>query len=84
MRNKGKIRELHVYGNKNATYDTNHNNSKYIQHFGFGKSLLKMAETISKEHKCNGTSVIAGVGTRNYYRKFGYEIGDGGFMIKAY
>jgi len=84
MRNKGKIRELHVYGNKNATYDTNHNNSKYIQHFGFGKSLLKMAETISKEYKCNGTSVIAGVGTRNYYRKFGYEIGDGGFMIKAY
>jgi ELP3 family radical SAM enzyme/protein acetyltransferase len=84
MRNKGKIRELHVYGNKNATYDTNHNNSKYIQHFGFGKSLLKMAETISKEYKCNGTSVIAGVGTRNYYRKFGYEIGDGGFMIKAF
>ena len=84
MRNKGKIRELHVYGNKNATYDTNHNNSKYIQHFGFGKSLLKMAETISKEHKCNGTSVIAGVGTRNYYRKFGYEIGDGGFMIKKF
>lgn len=84
MRNKGKIRELHVYGNKNATYDTNHNNSKYIQHFGFGKSLLKMAETISKEYKCNGTSVIAGVGTRNYYRKFGYEIGDGGFMIKKF
>jgi len=84
MRNKGKIRELHVYGNKNATYDTNHNNSKYIQHFGFGKSLLKMAESISKEYKCNGTSIIAGVGTRNYYRKFGYEIGDSGFMIKKF
>jgi ELP3 family radical SAM enzyme/protein acetyltransferase len=92
MRNKGKIRELHVYGDKVSTYSQNKNkinkNEKNPgQHHGFGKKLLNVAETISKEHGCDGTCVIAGVGTRNYYRKFGYEIpysepNHGWFMIK--
>jgi len=94
MYNKGKIRELHVYGDKVATYKQNKNKDLKTdqsgQHHGFGKKLLQVAETISKnEYKCDGTCVIAGVGTRNYYRKFGYEIPfneyhHGDFMIKKF
>ena len=85
MSSLGKIRELHVYGNKKSTYDKNIKDG--VQHSGFGKQLLYCSENISRENGCNGTCVIAGVGTRNYYRKFGYEIpygekNHGWFMVK--
>ena len=100
MYHKGKIRELHVYGDKQATYKQNksktdddnnerlHKKTAKVQHHGFGSQLLKCAEKISAEHGCDGTCVIAGVGTRNYYRKFGYEIphgeeNHGGFMTRG-
>ena len=71
FRNKGKIRELHVYGEKSVTHQ---HNEEHVQHHGFGRNLLYCAEKIAHEHGCDGTCVIAGTGTRNYYRKFGYEI----------
>jgi len=85
--NKGKIRELHVYGRVNDTYSKN--NIKSSQHIGFGKKLMNEAEKISKIHNCDGCIVIAGVGTRNYYRKLGYEINydlknHGEFMTKIF
>ena len=63
--------------------------NKETQHIGFGKNLLNESEKIAKFHKCDGIMVIAGIGTRNYYRKFGYEIpyeekNNGGFMIKTF
>ena len=83
--NKAKIRELHVYGRVNDTYSKN--NMKSSQHVGFGKKLMYEAEKIAKIHQCDGLIVIAGVGTRNYYRKLNYEIdttlkNHGEFMIK--
>jgi elongator complex protein 3 len=83
--NKAKIRELHVYGRVNDTYSKN--NIKSSQHVGFGKKLMYEAEKIAKIHQCDGLIVIAGVGTRNYYRKLNYEIdttlkNHGEFMIK--
>jgi len=83
--NKAKIRELHVYGRVNDTYSKN--NIKSSQHVGFGKKLMIEAEKIAKVYNCNGLIVIAGVGTRNYYRKLNYEIdttleNHGEFMIK--
>jgi hypothetical protein len=78
------------YGSMNDTYsNTAH---KETQHIGLGKKLLAEAEKIAKSnlcHKCDGMMVIAGVGTRNYYRKFGYEIpydekNHGDFMIKNF
>ena len=86
--NKAKIRELHVYGVKTAIFNTNTKES-HVQHYGFGRNLLKMAEEIAIENGCNGTCVIAGAGTRNYYRKFGYEIpynetNHGWFMSKNF
>jgi elongator complex protein 3 len=83
--NKAKIRELHVYGTVNDTYSKN--NIKSSQHVGFGKKLMKEAEYLAQTYKCDGLIVIAGVGTRNYYRNLGYDINsnlrnNGEFMFK--
>ena len=44
---------------------------------------MEEAERIAKEeHGSNKISVISGVGTRNYYRKLGYEL-DGPYMSKS-
>ena len=44
--------------------------------------LMEEAEKIAiNEHGSKKMSVIAGVGTRHYYRKLGYEI-DGPYMSK--
>jgi ELP3 family radical SAM enzyme/protein acetyltransferase len=85
----GLIRELHVYGRTFATGTDNSNspsgNVTSVQHTGIGKKLLQMAEHIAWENNCNGTAVIAGIGTRGYYRRFGYVLGDvGDFMQKRF
>lgn len=79
---KAKIRELHEYNIVNL----NHKSSK---HFNFREQLLQKAEFLAKSFECDGMMVIAGVGTRNYYRDFGYEIfyeekNHGGFMVKYF
>ena len=52
------------------------------QHKGFGESLLKEAERISKEEfDCEKIFVLSGVGAKNYYRKLGYT-DDGVYMRK--
>ncbi len=65
------IRELHVYG-KTTNFD-----KKNIQHTGIGKTLLKKAEEISKKKGYTKTSVISGVGVREYYLKQGYFLEKG-------
>lgn len=74
------IRELHVYG---STVPVNTKNPVKFQHQGFGMLLMEEAERISsEEHGSSKISVISGVGTRNYYRKLGYEL-DGPYMSKT-
>ena len=54
-----------------------------FQHQGFGTLLMEEAERIAlEEHFSTKISVISGVGTRNYYRKLGYEL-DGPYMSKS-
>ena len=44
--------------------------------------LMEEAERIAREeHGSNKIAVISGVGTRNYYRKIGYEL-EGPYMTK--
>jgi elongator complex protein 3 len=52
------------------------------QHKGVGKALLAEAERICKE-ECGlkSLSVISAVGTRDYYRKFGYT-NNGPYVTK--
>lgn len=73
------VRELHVYG---SVVPVNARDPTKFQHQGFGMLLMEEAERISRdEHGSNKIAVISGVGTRNYYRKMGYEL-DGPFMSK--
>jgi elongator complex protein 3 len=44
--------------------------------------LMEEAERIARdEHGSPKMAVIAGVGTRHYYRKLGYEL-EGPYMVK--
>lgn len=72
------IRELHVYGNM---MEIGKSNSNIGQHSGFGERLLKRAENIAIDEGKNEILVISGIGSRNYYRKFGYER-KGPYMAK--
>ena len=80
------IRELHVYGQLVATKSGNSDTLlKNSQHFGFGARLIAESESIAYEAGYRSMAIIAGVGTKNYYRKFGYEEeGEGQFMIKHF
>lgn len=69
LNNCAKIRELHTYGQL-VEVDVNRN---VIQHNGLGRQLLDVAEFISLNHGYIGIAVIAGNGTIEYYKKFGYK-----------
>jgi len=74
------VRELHVYG---SVVPVAGRDPTKFQHQGFGTLLMEEAERIAKEeHGARKLSVISGVGTRNYYRKLGYEL-DGPYMSKC-
>jgi ELP3 family radical SAM enzyme/protein acetyltransferase len=86
------IREVHVYGyslgvgsnNRNINDNKKDNREKLnsTQHKGFGKRLVKTAEDIAKKNGFNKVAIIAGVGTREYYKnKCGYHL-EGTYMIK--
>jgi elongator complex protein 3 len=72
------IREVHVYGHCLSVGSTGLSS----QHRGFGQLLVKTAEHIAIQNGFSKIAVIAGVGTREYYKnKCGYEL-IGTYMIK--
>uniref|UniRef100_K1R5N1 Elongator complex protein 3 n=2 Tax=Magallana gigas TaxID=29159 RepID=K1R5N1_MAGGI len=74
------VRELHVYG---SVVPVHARDPTKFQHQGFGMLLMEEAERIAREeHGSSKIAVISGVGTRNYYRKIGYEL-DGPYMSKT-
>lgn len=74
------VRELHVYG---SVVPVSARDPTKFQHQGFGTLLMEEAERIAREeHGSHKLAVISGVGTRNYYRKLGYEL-DGPYMSKG-
>ena len=74
------VRELHVYGTAVAV---SARDPTRFQHQGFGILLMEEAERIAREeHGSTKLLVIAGVGTRHYYRKMGYKL-DGPYMSKS-
>ncbi|XP_051909031.1 elongator complex protein 3 [Hippocampus zosterae] len=73
------VRELHVYG---SVVPISSRDPGKFQHQGFGMMLMEEAERIATdEHGSYKLAVISGVGTRNYYRKMGYEL-EGPYMVK--
>ena len=74
------VRELHVYGPLVQVGERA--KPREWQHRGWGEHLLKEAERIScEEFDARRVIVLAGIGTREYYRRFGYER-EGPYMIK--
>lgn len=73
------IRELHVYG---SLVPIGERKMGIGQHAGYGEELLAQAEEIAlNEYNREKMIIISGIGTRNYYRKFGYER-EGPYMAK--
>ncbi|MDR2545238.1 MAG: tRNA uridine(34) 5-carboxymethylaminomethyl modification radical SAM/GNAT enzyme Elp3 [Methanobrevibacter sp.] len=73
------IRELHVYGNMMKIGDKN---LDIGQHRGYGEKLLSKAEEIAISNGKEKIAIISGIGARNYYRKFGYNL-EGPYMVKS-
>ena len=79
INNSALIREVHVYGTSISVSDKN---NKTPQHKGYGQLLIKTAQNIAADHKLNKISVIAGVGTKEYYKnKCGFKH-EGTYMTK--
>jgi histone acetyltransferase (RNA polymerase elongator complex component) len=74
---------LRIDKNAGAGFIAEIKNSAIIrEHKGYGKLLVRTAEDIAKRHKYDKISVIAGVGTREYYKnKCGYQL-EGTYMVK--
>jgi elongator complex protein 3 len=77
LRDAALIREVHTYGELAPM-----KKKGKVQHLGLGKKLVKEAEKIAKQNGYKKIAVIAAVGTREYYRKFGYRLA-GSYMVKS-
>jgi elongator complex protein 3 len=73
------VRELHTYG-KTVVHDEK--TSTKTQHRGLGKLLMAQAESVAKDAGYKKLAVISSIGTRDYYRKLGYER-EGLYMTKS-
>ncbi|HUK85817.1 MAG TPA: hypothetical protein VLU95_08130, partial [Candidatus Acidoferrum sp.] len=73
------VRELHVYG---PLVPVGKHSAGAWQHKGFGADLLTEAERITlRDFGLKKLLVISALGTRRYYRRFGYER-DGVYVSK--
>ena len=73
LRDSSLIREVHVYG-KVMSLDVD--SSGESQHLGLGKKLIEKAEEITRKNNIHSISVISAIGTREYYKKRGFEMGE--------
>ena len=73
LRDSSLIREVHVYG-KVMSLDVD--SSGESQHLGLGKRLIEKAEEITRKNNIHFISVISAIGTREYYKKRGFEMGE--------
>ncbi len=71
------IRQVQVYGPTVGLDDES--GAHAAQHQGLGERLIDHARGICKREGANRWAVIAAVGTRNYYRRHGFEV-DGLYM----
>jgi elongator complex protein 3 len=73
------IREVHVYGPVVRLGDSAQGEA---QHLGLGAGLIAEAERLARAAGYARLAVISAVGTREYYRKQGFELNDL-YMAKA-
>lgn len=71
-----------VWNNETRNDEANGDESNVkTQHQGLGKRLMIKAEEIAREWGYKKMAVISAIGTREYYRKLGYEL-EGTYMTK--
>jgi elongator complex protein 3 len=73
------IREVHVYG---PVVRLGEEAQGEAQHLGLGSQLIREAERLSREAGYARLAVISAVGTRHYYRRHGFEVGEL-YMLKT-
>ena len=73
------VREVHVYGQSLAVGTEQ---PGAAQHSGLGKKLLEQAAKTAKKAGFHKLAVIAAVGTRLYYKKRGFKLGEL-YMVKS-
>lgn len=73
------IREVHVYG---QSLEVGQEMNGAAQHSGLGKALIQKAEEIAAGAGFKRLAVISAVGTRAYYQKRGFLMGEL-YMVKA-
>ena len=72
------VRELHVYG---PEVPIGRESLDAWQHKGLGQELLSAAECSAKEKGARRILVLSALGTREYYRRAGYDY-EGAYMKK--
>jgi len=72
------VRELHVYG---QSLEVGSDQNGAAQHVGLGMRLMQAAEARAARRGYRGMTVISALGTRGYYRRLGYRLGET-YMLK--
>jgi elongator complex protein 3 len=67
------IREVHVYGPALEIGEASHGEA---QHTGLGTRLIEQATQVERDAGFKRIAVISAIGTREYYRKLGFELGE--------
>lgn len=67
------IRELHVYG---PALGLGSGSAGEAQHLGLGRRLVGRARDLARESGYPTLAVISAIGTREYYRKLGFAVGE--------
>lgn len=70
LRDAAMIREVHVYG---QALNIGRSSPGRAQHAGLGTQLIEHAVDIAREKGYDRLAVISAIGTRDYYRKRGFE-----------
>lgn len=73
------IREVHVYG---QSVGMGRSRRGAAQHIGLGRQLIDKAEALAREAGFTRMAVIAALGTRRYYARLGYALGQT-YMVKT-
>ena len=72
------IREIHIYS---SAVQIGKKSDDSFQHRGLGRGLLLKSEEIARQNGKNKMVIISAIGSRPYFRKFGYEQ-EGPYMAK--
>lgn len=74
------VRMLYVFGELVSVGNESDENA--WQHTGLGRKMLERGEKIAVEdYDAQKMAILSGIGSRQYYRKFGYEL-EGPYMTK--